>query len=747
MACTIPPKTWETGFARPTGSYSWQDEAKFTSQTGERSHYSIPPHIEPPSSTVGNTLGVGGLRTWPSYYDGTAYAVPEWFRPAREVDVLICGAGPFGLQVGLILARQGISFRIIDKANTPCLSGRADAIHPRGLELLHQWGLVNEAIEEGPLLNSTAIYRNGVQLFHSHEPTSDSRYQGATVITQGQMERIYIRDLLRHKTVVERETIVDSFEVFDGSGSSHPVQVNLKNIGNGREEMVRAKYLIGADGAASSIREQLKIKFDGLATDIYWAILDCRFKTDYPHMYGLSMVISAEHGGSIIIPREEGYTRFYVQVSGEMARRLHEKRQARKNASSVGQTRIDDHGITPEEALEQLNKIMSPWKIEFASPMSWFSVWKVNERVARHFSSPDLRVHLGGDAAHVHSVLGGFGFNSSMYDAANLGWKLGLCIKKQAEPTILLPTYDSERRIFANRVIRCSGAYLRFICNSHLPLAALRGLDENLETHDEVLPKLDNTPESDFQFVYTFYRRHAMFLLGIEWPIIESSICPPDTRAEQRPVSLRNGVRPPNPRVCLETKYTAYLYDKMGGVSRFHIIIFGSDMQGPVRKQLAIFSQKAFRKNSFFHQYGGKDRFNIILVAKVLPHEAATLLGPRDGEEDDLKSLREQATVVFDDRVPDDDAHYWYGVNHARGAVVAVRPDLAVGISIWPENVEELDAYFGSFLVRQTAARPENAKGAVEVVSNEVSGSEGSDKGVAAHRRRSIRSWISDILA
>jgi phenol 2-monooxygenase len=59
-----------------------------------------------------------------------------------------------------------------------------------------------------------------------------------------------------------------------------------------------------------------------------------------------------------------------------MARRLHEKRQARKNASSVGQTRIDDHGITPEEALEQLNKIMSPWKIEFASPMSWFSVWK-----------------------------------------------------------------------------------------------------------------------------------------------------------------------------------------------------------------------------------------------------------------------------------------------------------------------------------------------------------------------------------
>jgi phenol 2-monooxygenase len=101
------------------------------------------------------------------------------------------------------------------------------------------------------------------------------------------MERIYIRDLLRHKIVVERETLVHNFEVFDEAASTHPVQVNLKNVANGKEETVRAKYLIGADGATSSIREQLKINFDGLATDIYWAILDCRFKTDYPHMYGL----------------------------------------------------------------------------------------------------------------------------------------------------------------------------------------------------------------------------------------------------------------------------------------------------------------------------------------------------------------------------------------------------------------------------------------------------------------------------
>lgn len=357
-------------------------------------------------------------------------------------------AGPFGLELGLILARQGISFRIvggwyspshccivqadsrIDRANAPCLSGRADGVHPRALELLHSWGLAHEVSEEGPILNSTVLYRNGVKLFHGFSSTCDSRYKGIHIITQGQMERIYIRDLLRHQIVVERGTTVGKFDM-QPTAQDHPVQATLKNVATGEEELVRAKYLIGADGAASSIREQLGVEFDGLTTDVYWAIMDCRFKTDYPHILGFNILISAEHGGCIVIPREDGYTRyvmspeqptnigpdhcrFYTQINGEKARKLQANRQARRNASTVGETRIDDHGITPDEVLEQLNKIIAPHTVEFASPMSWFSVWRgtkssplidhdtdqtVSERVARHFSSPDLRVHLGGDAA------------------------------------------------------------------------------------------------------------------------------------------------------------------------------------------------------------------------------------------------------------------------------------------------------------------------------------------------------------
>lgn len=100
-----------------------------------------------------------------------------------------------------------------------------------------------------------------------------------------------------------------------GAEATHPVRATLRNVATGKEETVRAQYLIGADGAASNIREQMKVPFDGLGTDIYWAIIDCQFKTDYPHLFGMSMITS-EHGGCIVIPREEGFTRLVSTPDG-----------------------------------------------------------------------------------------------------------------------------------------------------------------------------------------------------------------------------------------------------------------------------------------------------------------------------------------------------------------------------------------------------------------------------------------------
>ncbi|MCJ1479557.1 hypothetical protein MMC13_008243 [Lambiella insularis] len=689
MATIVPPQTWKNGYVTPSETATWQIDDFTSTEHGEQSHYTTPPFKDSLSSTVHNSLGLNLVRSWPTLYNGTEspHGISDWWKPAGRVDVLICGAGPFGLEMALSLVRQGVTFRIIDKAEAPLLSGRADAIQPKSLEILHSWGLAQEFHDEGPILNHTAMFRNGEKMFHYPSNSSDSRYRGLSIISQGQIERIYIRDLLRHQILVERCSVVENFEVKSDSSESHPVRARVKNTKTGEEETIEAKYLVGAEGAASGLRKQLGVPFDGTTTDIYWGIMDCKFETDYPYITAFGIIMSTEHGGCIVVPREDGYTRLYTQLSAGRVQEL-----AEEHRESIG--RVDAHSITAEEVLEQTNKIFAPYKMSFASPLSWFAVWKISERVARSFSSPDLRVHLGGDAA----VLGAFGLNSSIYDASNLGWKLGLCARGLAMPSSILPTYDLERRLFANRVIRASGAYLRFMCGiTDLPLAQLRGSGDDLESYMDDLPARDGTRKGDMKWTGAYFAHNSMLLLGFDVPDTVSKLCPAvrvDGGEKQRPIAVGNGKRAPNPRVCFGEGATGYLYDKMTGAARFHIVVFGSDLQGPVRERIAHFSRHALGPKGFLARFGGASMFNVVLVVKFLPYEKEKLL-----EGDDLSALREHATVVYDDRSPDEDAGYWYGINHARGAVVAVRPDLWVGTSCWPEEGDYLRAYLEGFLV------------------------------------------------
>lgn len=137
--------------------------------------------------------------------------------------------------------------------------------------------------EEGPIIESTAIYKDGKKLIYDRSHQSDSRYRGLHIITQGQLERIYIRDLKRHQKLVERSTVIEDFKVDGNSSPEYPVQATIKNEKTGSQETVQAKFLVGADGAASDIRKKLQIPFDGVSTDIYWGILDCVFETDFPY--------------------------------------------------------------------------------------------------------------------------------------------------------------------------------------------------------------------------------------------------------------------------------------------------------------------------------------------------------------------------------------------------------------------------------------------------------------------------------
>jgi phenol 2-monooxygenase (NADPH) len=146
-----------------------------------------------------------------------------------------------------------------DKAAAPIIAGRADGVQPRFLETLNCWGLATEVHEEGPLIERTAIYKDGKKLLFAQSHQSDSRYRGLHIITQGQIERIYIRDLLRHKKLVERNTVIKDFNVLNNEQSDYPVQAVLRNEATGAEEEVKAKFLVGSDGAGSFVRKKLQI--------------------------------------------------------------------------------------------------------------------------------------------------------------------------------------------------------------------------------------------------------------------------------------------------------------------------------------------------------------------------------------------------------------------------------------------------------------------------------------------------------
>lgn len=322
--------------------------------------------------------------------------------------------------------------------------------------------------------------------------------------------------------------------------------------------------------------------------------------------------------------------------------------------------------------------------------------------------------------------MGAFGLNASILDAANISWKLGLCIKGQARMDMLLPTYDRERRLHAASIIDISGKYLRFVCSSQLPTAQVYslGADLGLDKTDPRVNMVEQNAEkgepahaaykrSNFAsrdevkaFVRAFFTQHGQFLLGVDAAYGHTCLNPSaaiyngDADKElSASTMVRSGVRAPNPRVCLNVDCTAYLYDALQGAGRFHLVVFSSSLRGPVRPKLLRLASMLTGENSrsIYWRYGGPVLFNTVLVAKGTPFEIDEQLA----ESSELRVLRQVATVLADDRAPDEDAHSTWGVDHRQGAVVLIRPDLWVGMSVTLDDTDRLGDYLDGFLTDQ----------------------------------------------
>ncbi|HEV7364969.1 MAG TPA: FAD-dependent monooxygenase, partial [Gemmatimonadales bacterium] len=336
--------------------------------------------------------------------------------------VLIIGAGPTGLVLALWLTRLGIPVRIIDRTAEPGTTSRALAVQARTLELYHQVGLADAVIAGGVKITNLNFWVKGA--LAARVPLQRfgaglSAYPFALVFPQDAHERLLIERLDALGVKVERQTELLRFEQSGGG-----VRATLRRHGGG-EEVCQAAYLAGCDGASSTVREGLAVGFPGGTYTGLFYVADVEgtgpATDDELHL-------DLEDADFVILFPLKGAGRLRL-VGTVRDLPVHEP----------GKLTFDD---VRGKAIEHL-------KLGIVK-LNWFSTYRVHHRVADHFRGG--RAFLLGDAAHIHSPVGGQGMNTGIGDAVNLAWKLAAVLKEGA-PDNLLDTYEPERIAFARRLV------------------------------------------------------------------------------------------------------------------------------------------------------------------------------------------------------------------------------------------------------------------------------------------------------
>ncbi|KAJ7120993.1 FAD binding domain-containing protein [Mycena epipterygia] len=335
--------------------------------------------------------------------------------------VLIAGAGPSGLILALVLLQNGVSVRIIDKEMKHRIGSRGSGIQPRTLELYDILGILPEILKEGEHLPIMARYKPGEieptqtsRIAEWVEPTPDTPYANALSLSQERHEEILRDHLHKLSCTVELGSELRSFEQFPDHIVAHITKTNAE--GNQAEESTTFDWLVGTDGAHSVVRKQLGLSFLGeTPAEQHVALGDIVVEGIDPacwHMWNVPpkfIVLRSSNSNSKV---------FMYAYTGP-----------------------EDKSFTRDEFIDEFYAVTGRRDVKFGEA-TWMSTYRPNMRMVHKMQ--DGRVFIAGDAAHCHSPTGGQGLNSSVQDAANLGWKLAL-VHKRLAPASLLDTYSEER--------------------------------------------------------------------------------------------------------------------------------------------------------------------------------------------------------------------------------------------------------------------------------------------------------------
>lgn len=330
-----------------------------------------------------------------------------------DTDVLIVGAGPTGLMLAGDLARAGVSYQLLERRVDTPNTTRAFAVHARTLEELDARGVADPLVATGQRLDGVRLFGRS-ELDLSGLPT---RFPYVLITPQYQTERVLAAR--------------DGVEVTAGAEISKIEQDEdgvTAFLTDGRT--LRARYLVGADGVHSAVRESLGLSFPGKSVVRSIMLADVRLSDPPPDV----LTVNAAAGAfAFIAPFGDGWYRVFAWN---------------------GDDRPDSDPVDLAEVRKTVQRVNGT-DFGMHDPR-WMSRFHSDERQVAHYRVG--RVLLAGDAAHCHSPAGGQGMNTGIQDAANLGWKLALAVRGN---DAVLDTYESERRPVGRMVLRTSGAIVR----------------------------------------------------------------------------------------------------------------------------------------------------------------------------------------------------------------------------------------------------------------------------------------------
>jgi phenol 2-monooxygenase/3-hydroxybenzoate 4-monooxygenase len=617
----------------------------------------------------------------PHVADASPHALPHSDRVPAEADVLIVGCGPAGLTLAAQLAAfPDIRTCIVEQKGGPLQLGQADGIACRTMEMFEAFNFAERVLKEACWINEVTFWKPDEKdpakiVRHGRvQDTEDGLSEFPhVVLNQARVHDFYLQTMRDSPSRLEphySRRFVD-LEV-DAAAKDFPVTVRLERTDAahaGQIETIKARYVVGCDGARSNVRRSIGRQLVGDSANQAWGVMDMLAVTDFPDIRYKSAVQSAA-GNLLVIPREGDYlVRLYV----EMDKLGDEERVASRN-------------ITLDHLVAKAKAILHPFKLD-VKEVPWWSVYEIGQRICDKYDDVrepgrQPRVFIAGDACHTHSPKAGQGMNFSMQDAFNLGWKLAAVLRGQASP-VLLETYSAERQPAAQELIDFDREWAKMFSDRAKQAAGddAAGVDPKefqryFERHGRFTAGMGTHYRPSLITGEAQHQRLATgFVIGTRFhsaPVVRV--------ADAKPVQLGHAGK-------ADGRWRLYAFDDGKDGVRNLCRFLEEPPVSPVRAHTpagrdidAVFDLRAIFQQSH------RDIAIETLPPLLLPRKGR--LGVIDCDKifsPDLKNARD----VFDMR----------GIDRRRGALIVVRPDQYIAHVLPLEAHEALARFFAAFML------------------------------------------------